>query len=83
MPGRPIKPWPREETVMKNQRTTTETGEEPRRPPRSVRLPGFLIEEKIGLGDALKRITYAMGIKSCGSCEERAAALNRLMTFHR
>jgi hypothetical protein len=35
-----------------------------------VRLPGFLIEEETGLGDALKRVTYAMGIKPCGGCEK-------------
>jgi hypothetical protein len=48
-----------------------------------VRLPGFLIDEEIGLGDAIKRVTYAMGIKACGGCEKRAAALNRWMHFTR
>jgi hypothetical protein len=48
-----------------------------------VRLPGFLIEEEIGLGDAIKRVTYAMGLKTCGECEKRAAALNRWMHFSR
>jgi hypothetical protein len=48
-----------------------------------VRLPGFLIEEKVGLGDLVKKATYAMGIKPCGGCETRAAALNRWMTFTR
>jgi len=51
--------------------------------PYRVRLPGFFIDEEIGLGDAVKRITYAMGIKHCGGCERRAAALNRWMTFSR
>lgn len=51
--------------------------------PHRVRLPGFLVEEEIGLGDAVKRITYAMGIKACGGCEKRAAALNRWMHFSR
>ena len=51
------------------------------RPHHRVRLPGFLIEEEIGLGDLFKRTTYAMGIKPCGGCEKRAAALNRWMTF--
>ena len=53
------------------------------RPPRRVRLPGFLIEEEIGLGDVIKKTTYAMGIQPCGGCEKRAAALNRWMTFTR
>jgi hypothetical protein len=51
------------------------------RPLHRVRLPGFLIDEEIGLGDAMKRATYAMGIKPCGGCEKRAAALNRWMHF--
>ena len=47
-----------------------------------VRLPGFLIDqEEIGLGDAIKRLTYAMGIKPCGGCEKRAAALNGWLRF--
>ena len=51
------------------------------REPHRVRLPGFLLEQETGLGDAVKRITYAMGIKPCGACERRAAALNRWMHF--
>jgi hypothetical protein len=46
-----------------------------------VRLPGFLVEEEIGLGDLVKRASYAIGIKPCGGCEQRAAALNRWMVF--
>jgi hypothetical protein len=51
--------------------------------PHSIRLPGFLIENEIGLGDVIKRATYAMGIQPCGGCQKRAAALNRWMTFTR
>ena len=51
--------------------------------PHKVRLPGFLIEEEIGLGDVIKKTTYAMGITPCGGCENRAAALNRWMSFSR
>ncbi len=46
-----------------------------------VRLPGFVSEEEIGLGDLIKRTTYAMGIKPCSGCERRAAALNRWLVF--
>jgi hypothetical protein len=53
------------------------------RPTHQVRLPGFLIEEEVGLGDLFKKATYAMGIKPCGGCEQRAAALNRWITFSR
>ena len=48
-----------------------------------VRLPGFLIEQEIGLGDAIKRASSAMGIRPCGGCEKRAATLNRWMSFTR
>jgi hypothetical protein len=51
--------------------------------PRRVRLPGFVREEEIGLGDALKRATYSVGIKPCGGCERRANALNRWIVFSR
>lgn len=50
-------------------------------PPHHIHLPGFLVEEEIGLGDAIKRVTYALGIKTCGGCERRAAALNRWVRF--
>jgi len=48
-----------------------------------VRLPGFLIEGEVGLGDAIKRVTYAMGLPPCQGCERRAAALNRWMRLSR
>ncbi|WAK03874.1 hypothetical protein [Methylobacter sp. YRD-M1] len=50
-------------------------------PPHTVRLPGFIIDEEIGLGDAIKRATSYFGLKPCGSCEQRATALNRWMVF--
>ncbi len=68
---------------MKRREPQPQNGE---RPAHRVRLPGFLIEEieeEIGLGDLIKRTTYAMGIKPCSGCERRAAALNRWMTFSR
>ncbi len=46
-----------------------------------VRIPRFITEEEIGLGDAVKRVTYGVGIRPCGGCERRAAALNRWMSF--
>ena len=45
--------------------------------------PGFVRDEEIGLGDAVKRMTYAMGIRPCTGCEHRAAAPNRWMVFTR
>ncbi|MEM2890127.1 MAG: hypothetical protein QW358_02125 [Candidatus Hadarchaeum sp.] len=49
--------------------------------PYRVRLPGFISNEDIGLGDVIKRVTYAVGIKPCSGCERRAAALNRWFVF--
>jgi hypothetical protein len=48
-----------------------------------MRLPGFINEEEIGLGDVVKRTTSYFGIKPCGGCEHRAAALNRWLVFTR
>lgn len=59
----------------------TAVGSKDERRPHRVRLPGFVSDEDIGLGDVLKRATYAVGIKPCGGCERRAAALNRWMVF--
>jgi hypothetical protein len=46
-----------------------------------VRLPGFVSDGPIGLGDAVKRATSLVGIKPCGGCAERAARLNRRVVF--
>lgn len=69
--------------VEKEGAARPDTDERKPHEPHRVRLPGFLIEEEIGLGDVIKRSTYAMGIKPCGGCEKRAAALNRWMRFAR
>ena len=67
---------------MVNKKRDTKPGASDGRPHR-VRLPGFLIEEEVGLGDLIKKTTYALGIKPCGGCQKRAATLNRWMTFSR
>ncbi len=46
-----------------------------------VRLPGFITDKEVGLGDVIKRATSAVGIRPCGGCERRAAALNRWIVF--
>jgi hypothetical protein len=47
-----------------------------------IRLPGFVApEEDLGLGTAIKRMTYVLGIKSCGGCDRRAIALDRRVTL--
>ena len=71
---------------MKRRTRSKPTGEKPEAaepPAHRVRLPGFLIEEEIGLGDVIKRVTYAMGVRPCQGCENRAAVLNRWMRFSR
>jgi hypothetical protein len=50
-------------------------------PANRVRLPGFVRDEDIGLGDALIKVTRAFGIRPCAGCARRAATLNRWMTF--
>jgi hypothetical protein len=49
--------------------------------PYRVRLPGFVSDEEVGMGDVIKRATSTVGIKPCGGCNRRAAALNRWMVF--
>jgi hypothetical protein len=48
-----------------------------------VRLPGFIKEDEVGLGDAIKRVTYAFGLQSCAGCDQRMTALNRWMVLTR
>jgi hypothetical protein len=64
-------------------REDKDTNRDAKAGPYRMRLPGFVRDEEIGLGDAVKRATYAMGIRACGGCEARAAALNRWMVFTR
>jgi hypothetical protein len=52
-----------------------------KRQPYRVRLPGFVTDEEIGLGDTIKRAASYFGARPCGGCEQRRVALNRWMTF--
>jgi hypothetical protein len=49
--------------------------------PYRVRLPGFITDEEVGLGEVIKRATASVGIRPCGGCDRRAAALNRWLVF--
>jgi hypothetical protein len=51
------------------------------RQPYRVRLPAFISDEEIGLGDVIKRGTSAVGVRPCDDCARRAAMLNRWMVF--
>ena len=48
---------------------------------RHVRLPGFITDTEIGLGDVIKKASRRAGVQPCGGCERRAAALNRWVVF--
>jgi hypothetical protein len=49
--------------------------------PHWVRLPGFIADEEIGLGEVIQRTTSYFGIYPCRGCERRAASLNRWLAF--
>lgn len=51
------------------------------REPVRVRLPGFVADDDIGLGDVIKRATASFGIRPCGGCQRRAEILNRRIVF--
>jgi len=61
---------------LSGQPPLTETRERHR-----IKLPGFIVRGEIGLGDVIKRVTSAFGIKPCVGCARRASLLNRWMTF--
>lgn len=64
------------EDVNDDQREPVETSH-----PHRVRLPGFISDEDVGLGDMAKRATSSVGLRPCGGCERRAELLNRWMVF--
>ena len=66
---------------MSQDQPKTGRGDQDEPKPNRVRLPGFIAETEVGLGDVIKRATSLAGIRPCGSCLERAAALNRWMVF--
>jgi len=66
---------------MPKEEVGSDSKEQGQRPRYQVRLPGFITDEEVGLGDVIKRATYAIGFKPCGGCERRATALNRWVGF--
>jgi len=68
---------------MSEEKTGSKHTEKSEREPYRLRLPGFLDEEEMGLGNVIKRVTYTFGIKPCGGCERRAATLNRWLVLTR
>jgi len=68
---------PEPSATPRRRRTPAPPGKDKARKPVEVRLPGFLVEEEIGLGDLIKRATSVAGIRPCTGCSQRAARLNR------
>jgi hypothetical protein len=66
---------------VRERKTSSDDAEQSESRPYHVHLPGFISEENVGLGDVIKRVTHTFGIKPCGGCERRAAALNRWLVF--
>ena len=54
----------------------------PKKKPRRIRLP-FSLGKEIGLGDLIKVLTSAVGIKPCKGCEQRAEKLNEKFVIGR
>jgi len=68
---------------VESKKKKTSANDPPESKPYRARLPGFISDEEIGLGDVIKRATSMVGIKPCGGCARRAAALNRWLVFSR
>ena len=67
--------------AMNDDQEQSATFEQPEHQTHRVRLPGFITDDDIGLGDVIKRATSAVGIRPCDDCARRAAMLNRWMVF--
>jgi hypothetical protein len=50
--------------------------------PWRVRVPAVLARESVGLGEVLKRVTSAVGVRPCGGCKQRAERLDRKLVFY-
>jgi hypothetical protein len=58
-----------------------ERSDEAESAPYPVRLPGFIVDEEIGLGEVIKRTASYFGIPPCGGCGSRADAMDRRVVF--
>jgi hypothetical protein len=41
----------------------------------------FRLDEEVGLGEVIKRMTATVGVTPCAPCEARAAAMDRMIVF--
>jgi hypothetical protein len=50
----------------------------------NISLPGWIVKEEVGLGDAVASVLYRVGFtNSCKGCKRRQAALNRRVVLSR
>lgn len=75
-----VQPRDKEMNTMQED-TKPERESQPVREPYRVRLPGFVRDEDVGLGDVIRRITSSAGIQPCGGCKRRAETLNSWIVF--
>jgi len=61
----------------------TESADETAYPAHRIRMPGFIVDDEVGLGDVIKRATSYFGLSPCGGCKRRASALNRWLVLTR
>jgi len=47
--------------------------------PRQVHVP--FLSVPLGAGDAVKRVTQALGVKPCSPCQKRAEKMNQAVRF--
>ncbi|GHO98906.1 hypothetical protein KSF_089540 [Reticulibacter mediterranei] len=66
---------------MNEEETRYESTKKSKRQPYRVRLPGFITDKEVGLGDIIKHTTSYVGIAPCGGCAHRAARLNNWLVF--
>jgi len=66
---------------MKRNEKAGNSGEKREGQPYRVRLPGFVAEGEIGLGDVVGTASAYVGFKPCGGCGRRTAALNGWLVF--
>lgn len=50
--------------------------QDPNYPPQPVRIPIPGVQQSVGLGDAIARMTHALGIRQCEACKRRQEWLN-------
>lgn len=53
------------------------------RPTKKSKIVVPLPIKQVGAGDVVKKVTNALGLKTCGPCEERRRRMNQALAFGR